>query len=71
MSVANRKVGRGSDGFASLPSYKESEAAVNFGSCTALERFIYEQEPANFDDIWRVQLLAALVEVVDESTHCK
>jgi hypothetical protein len=47
-----------------LPSHEQATAAVNSGTCTALERFVYEQEPANFDGIWRVQLIAALEEVV-------
>jgi hypothetical protein len=59
----------GRENTVSLPSYTQSETAVISGSCTALERFIYEQEPANFDGIWRVQLTAALEETVKKFAH--
>lgn len=62
--MTDHSAGRGRDMTVSVPSYEQAEAAVHSGSCTALQRFVYEQEAANFDDIWRVQLTAALVEIV-------
>lgn len=49
---------------AKLPEWSECEAAVDEENATALQRFIYDNEPGDYDEAkkWREQLLAAIVE---------
>jgi hypothetical protein len=43
-----------------LPTYEESEAACDAGTATPLHQFIYDNEPSDYDRVWRTQLAAAL-----------
>jgi hypothetical protein len=53
----------------SLPTYEECEVAVQNGSASALQRFIYENEPAGIEDQkWRRELRAALNEIATKLT---
>lgn len=43
-----------------LPRWSDCEAAIDDKRATPLERFIYEYEPGDNDDLWRERLQAAL-----------
>lgn len=45
-----------------LPTWEQAEESCESGNGTALERFIYENEPQAFDDEWRKDLAAAIAE---------
>jgi hypothetical protein len=49
-----------------LPTYAECDDAVQYGRATALQRFIYEHAPVDYDgyDCWCADLSAMLVEAV-------
>lgn len=47
-----------------LPTWEECEAAVDAGEATALQRFIYKNEPSGGDDIeFREGLRFLIIEV--------
>lgn len=55
-----------------LPEWGESERAVKAGKGTALQRFIYENEPGvNFEDNWRDELQTALTEAIEADRRAR
>ena len=43
-----------------LPTYEEAEAAIDAGTETAIDWFIYDQEPVINDRVWRRLLVDVL-----------
>ena len=51
-----------------LPTWEECEAAVDAGEATALQRFIYENEPSGSCDVeFRENLRSLIIEMQNEA----
>lgn len=53
-----------------VPNWHECEAAVEAGTATALERFVYEEEPCGpHEESFREGLQAVLDELAPKEAH--